>query len=586
MNTKLLHNVLFQRYKLFQIDEEIIHVAIDKAINENKEDALFLASRIIEKQIIDMAKDDIDIEIKIIDVYKKIIAIISKKYPLNKSELNQIYESSIEKCIENYDENQLLSINIIRNMKEEIKKIINPFKEKQQKETIISMKSKITEKVENKDLIENQEQTNEVNEETMISIESDLKEKIKVEEETENIEQVDKKIEQEEKTYDISFFTKYMNRENIDLMDLFFNLDISLDTFNSCRNGKERLDEKNMKLLLSYLKLDSYEDLLKKACDESKIAYYMKKNDIKLESKEQEENKYSYNQEKTYDVSFLRDYVKRKKIDLMDLFFSLDISLDIFNSCMDGKNKLYEKNMRLLLSYLKFDSYEDLLRDVHNETDIVFYMSKNGIEILPEEPKQEKTYDVSFLPDYIKSKNIDLMDLIDNLDISLNKFNSCMIGTDCFYEKNMRLLLLYLKIDSYEDLLKDAGIKDECDIKPEEKTRKVVVKVKKRNFKKKSDLEETILDNAPFIQFIDKEVFFPLIKEELSEFEYLMVQLAFGYFNDSYHSFESISKFLNINNYEIKKICLDALELYKNNFIKQKGKAFRKYKLMNDIEVK
>lgn len=102
-------------FKDFNLDEVLYHDAIKYATkkgNASYIDVMFDAKKQIESYLVKKAKDDIDIEILLLDRYKCALAVLASIYELDMNTAKKIYELSVEEVFENYDSEKLLVQNI------------------------------------------------------------------------------------------------------------------------------------------------------------------------------------------------------------------------------------------------------------------------------------------------------------------------------------------------------------------------------------------------------------------------------------------------------------------------------------------
>lgn len=123
---KLKYN-LMKNYEDFDLHESIFN----RAINVSKQDGnnsyidLILGARkYLESYLIKKSINDIDLEILLLDKYKNAMFIVASIYKLDLGVANQIYESSFETIMENYDESKSLYNNLIKVMLKNVKEQI------------------------------------------------------------------------------------------------------------------------------------------------------------------------------------------------------------------------------------------------------------------------------------------------------------------------------------------------------------------------------------------------------------------------------------------------------------------------------
>lgn len=121
---KNLKENLIKNYQNFNLSDEIFEEAIKIAkVNQNDSymDIIYAANKYIESYLIHECKDDIDLEILLLEKYKNAMFTIMNIYELDEKTAREIYESSFEYIIDNYDKNKSLYKNLAKIMVIKIK---------------------------------------------------------------------------------------------------------------------------------------------------------------------------------------------------------------------------------------------------------------------------------------------------------------------------------------------------------------------------------------------------------------------------------------------------------------------------------
>ncbi len=128
---KKLKDNLIKNYKKFNLDEVIFDEAIRKSVTDGNNcymEIILGANKYIESYLIKRCKDDIDLEILLLEKYKNAMFTIINVYNLDQRLANQIYESSFESIIEDYDESKSLYNNLIKVMLKKLKETLHDIK--------------------------------------------------------------------------------------------------------------------------------------------------------------------------------------------------------------------------------------------------------------------------------------------------------------------------------------------------------------------------------------------------------------------------------------------------------------------------
>ena len=121
IDINLLKQQQFSKYSSLDIPKNILKENFEKVKNiQDESEIIFHFDRRIGKYIVNEIKNDnIDLTIMIIDKYNYLKKLIVKnpKYNLQPNEINKIYEDAIELLKNRYNDKELLSSNIVDNMK-------------------------------------------------------------------------------------------------------------------------------------------------------------------------------------------------------------------------------------------------------------------------------------------------------------------------------------------------------------------------------------------------------------------------------------------------------------------------------------
>ena len=252
MDVQILKKDILKKYSDFNIDMSIYDQILSDAKEQFDDDneLIMYIEKQIGKFIINQIKNDnIDYEIILIDKYQIIKSQI-KKNPKYKNiediKLNSAYEKAIENLCISYNEDQILSINILNNMK----KILA--------DTIIEK-------------IRPVENNNQINQQTQ------KKELIDMAEEKKFI-------------YDISFFKEYLKLKKISKIDFATIIKSSMTFIDNILDGKRIISQEQLNKLLKKYKVKDYNELQKNINNEiTHIKEKIKKQEKKIiEIKEKE----------------------------------------------------------------------------------------------------------------------------------------------------------------------------------------------------------------------------------------------------------------------------------------------------------
>lgn len=153
-------------YGCFDLDDSIIDAAINSTSKKDLNkylDLIFETRKCIEYYLIEKCKNDIDLEILLLEKYKNAMLTIMNIYKLDETTARQIYELSFELMIENYDKSNLIYNNLSKIMKKQIKEKIYGINISNEEKTVIvdDTNTKEDEQIIDKKQIQKQEDNNE-----------------------------------------------------------------------------------------------------------------------------------------------------------------------------------------------------------------------------------------------------------------------------------------------------------------------------------------------------------------------------------------------------------------------------------------
>lgn len=160
-----------------------------------------------------------------------------------------------------------------------------------------------------------------------------------------------------EKTYSLKFFDMYLSNNGILLKQFSDTMNIRQeDLFNYIKKGKFA-SEKTLKLFLDKFEVSTYEELKEKVS--SMITTSTKKLTLHLDDRVSKSTTTRLNNE-YYNISFLKSYVKDKKIKLVDLANYLKISSSALSNYLNGKSEINVEHINKLCKYFKVETIDEL----------------------------------------------------------------------------------------------------------------------------------------------------------------------------------------------------------------------------------
>ena len=153
-----------------------------------------------------------------------------------------------------------------------------------------------------------------------------------------------------------------------------------------------------------------------------------------------------------YDISFLRDYIKKNKIDKIRLNEKLECDLDILNKLLYEGKKANKAFVDSICKIFNINNYEELKK---------MTICKESGDIM-------KKYEISFLKDHISSLDMTKVELAHTLNTSITTLNAMLNGVFTIDEDKLKPLYKKLDVDSYDEfknkVLNKKEIKDEFNI--------------------------------------------------------------------------------------------------------------------------
>ena len=258
-------------------------------------------------------------------------------------------------------------------------------------------------------------------------------------------------IKKYKKRYDISFLKKYLKQKNISQTAISNHLNVSRQYVSALLFGQELITQKHLDKLLELFNVKSYDELQEL---------------VKSDSTDSIENLCVDHDIIKYDISFLKNYLKKNNISIPKLSNYLDIPYRQFLDDLKGKYKCDNNVINKLLGLFKVKNYDELKQLITYET------SNLLIDDLLH------SYDISFLKDYFYNNNIKYMNfcIMMGLDyrVCMNLLNglrklSCNNPFlyklyDCFNVKSYTELKMMVNNNIVPTKLKEIGNKDVYDI--------------------------------------------------------------------------------------------------------------------------
>lgn len=232
---------------------------------------------------------------------------------------------------------------------------------------------------------------------------------------------------------------------------------------------------------------------------------------------------------RNYDLSFMNEYIKLKKISIYDL---------VIISCVDAyKIKNYFKGLEvptqsflsMLYKYMEVNNYDELYNKVKNE-----------IEKIKDENKVTSGFEKKYNIEFLYNKNIDIEDLSIYCNISKEELISYITGKKLTPIKVVNKICEYFKVNNINDL-KDLEEKENNKINTFHDKRKIVNEFSFKETKDEDNIE--IIERSLNIKNYDEVKKIVDNLEDLEEFiSYLKL-----YIKNKNITLKDISYGINVN---------------------------------------
>lgn len=338
ININRLMNQQFSKYSSLNIPKNVLLECFNsvKKIQDESEIIFRFDKKIGLYIVSQIKKDDLDITINIIDKYSYIKKLIIKnpKYALSSDKINKIYEDAIDLLKVKYNGNELLSTNIVNNMK------------------YIILNNNI-------------------------------------------------QIEYVEETYDISFIKEYIKLYEIEKNIYASILGYDIQTFNKILDGELKINKEDLLIICSTFDVTNYDEL--KEIIDKKIIFHKYKEELmkkqselkkhvkikNIEIKEEKEKKEIPKQEfklKTtdkngnilYNLSFLKEYAYLYNLSDKYLSSKLHCGIGKVNDILNGKLLIKEK----IIDDIAYEFDSNNIDDFYNKINEKINEKKENIKVL------------------------------------------------------------------------------------------------------------------------------------------------------------------------------------------------------------
>ena len=342
----------FKKYAYYDIDQNILEDLFSKLSNLDDENEIMLNfNKEVENYIIEeIKKDNIDMQIKVIDYHSRLkkMILINPKYDLEKEIIDKTYEDAIELLKTKYDNSKTIYTNILNNMR-----------------YILFNKGTV--------------------DSTIL----------------------------EQGIYDVSFLKEYVKAYNIDLSIFADILDCSIEELDDYFSSKKLVTKRNLELILDCFNVDSYDKLKEKVNNSiNKIRIEKKEskednktinkpiknnhqNKEKLQNKSINKSKQTTNKEKSikdikkYDLSFIKEYAKLYNLNSQQLSNKFHCGVGRVNDILEGKLLISETIIDEIAYEFGAQNYDDLKDKITKKIEIKkANMIKKEYTVVEE--KQEK----------------------------------------------------------------------------------------------------------------------------------------------------------------------------------------------------
>lgn len=367
----LVRNNLIKKYECFSLDNSIIDDAINNALKQDLNtyiDIIFESRKYIEFYLIENCKDNIDLEILLLEKYKNTTLPIRNVYDVSESEINKIYEDSFEYILENYNRNMLLSYNILSYMLKVIKnKLCQSINENVVNHDDIkdNMVNDI-EELEDKNIIKDDISFND-NQSTIQEIHYTDNMNMKENDNSKNeMNMTIPTIEDcslEETYYDISFLNRYLADECVNQVELVEYMGISHNEFYSYKTGQNKISSEILNKLLEFLNLNNYAELIEIVPE--KYFYKSDKslfldNNSKIVQKSKKEK---------INLSKLGQLLKQNNIDYFVLADYLGLDPKIVLECILGNDEFTCDEIQKISTFFDINTDDEFIDILNNKID-------------------------------------------------------------------------------------------------------------------------------------------------------------------------------------------------------------------------
>ena len=274
---------------------------------------------------------------------------------------------------------------------------------------------------------------------------------------------------------------------------------------------------------------------------------------------------------KNYNLSFMNEYIKLKKISIYDLVGIFYVDAYKIKNYFNGLEVPPKSFLSMLYKYMEVNNYDELYNKVKNE-----------IEKIKDENKVTSGFDKKFNIGFLSNKNIDIDDLSIYCNISKEEFTNYITGKKLTPIIIINKICEYFKVNNINDL-KKLEEKEKNEINTFHDKRRIVNEFSFKGTKDEDNIEiiEKSLDIKNYDElktvdnFIDLEEFVSYLKlyiknknitlKDISDginvnYSYISCMLNGVYtLNEKY--INKILEFLGLKNYdELKKIVNNSVD--------------------------
>lgn len=249
--------------------------------------------------------------------------------------------------------------------------------------------------------------------------------------------------------YKISFLKEYLKLKKIPFTLLSNELKVSSDRFSNQLNGICVASEEELNSLLQIFNVSSYNELIKLVKEDKNTSIENINLDI-------------------YDISFLKEYLKLKKVYPIEIADLLNMNANSFVKNLNGNTRnINSEQIKKILEIFNVSSLEELKELTKNDKS----ESIDNFNI------ERKYYDFSFFKPYLEKNNISLYKVYENLDIIQSNFYPKISGKAPITQEELDKILNLYNVETYEELKN--SIDD--NVLPEE-LQKLISKTKNNNY--------------------------------------------------------------------------------------------------------